>query len=97
MQPGEFPGSPVVRAWLFHCWAVSSIPGGRTKILHAAQLGQKERKKKNSALRAVFCGDTGLCTDWTPLRPRYKLLSFWQEGVQRQDVIEVNEIEGNHC
>ena len=35
MEPGEFPGGPVVRTPHFHCRGAGSIPGQETKILHA--------------------------------------------------------------
>ena len=41
--PGEFPGSPVVRTWCFHC-LVLSIPGWGTKIPQAAQCSPKTNK-----------------------------------------------------
>ena len=39
----EFPGSPVVRTWHFHCQGLGSIPNQGTKTLQAAQLGQKKK------------------------------------------------------
>ena len=32
----EFPDSPVVRTWHFHCWGLGSIPGWATKIPQVA-------------------------------------------------------------
>ena len=40
----EFPDSPVVRTWHFHCHDLGSIPGWETKIPQAAW--PKEKKKK---------------------------------------------------
>lgn len=40
----EFPGSPVVMIWCFHCRALGSILGQGTEIPQAAQHGQKKRK-----------------------------------------------------
>ena len=44
----KFPGSPVVRIQCFHCWGPGSIPGQGTKILQAAQLGQKTNKQNHN-------------------------------------------------
>ena len=37
---GEFPGSPEVRTWWFHCQGLNLIPGQKIKIL------QVKKKKK---------------------------------------------------
>ena len=41
----EFPGSPVVRTWHFHCQGLGLIPGQGTKILQAEWHGQKKKKE----------------------------------------------------
>ena len=46
-QMGELPGGPVVRILCFHYQGVGSIPDWGHKILHATQLIQKKKKKKN--------------------------------------------------
>ena len=38
----EFPGSPMVRAWCFHCQSLGSISGQGTKIPQGAWCGQKK-------------------------------------------------------
>ena len=40
----DFPVSPVVRMWRFHCCGLDSIPGWGTKILQAAWCSQKKKK-----------------------------------------------------
>ena len=39
----EFPGSPVVRIWCFHCCGLGSIPGQGTKISKAMQCSQRKK------------------------------------------------------
>ena len=41
----EFPGSPVVRTWHFHCQVLGSIPVRGTKIPIAMLHNQKKKKK----------------------------------------------------
>ena len=41
----KFPGSPVVRALYFTAGGMGLIPGWGTKIPHAAEHGQKKKKK----------------------------------------------------
>ena len=48
MKRGEFPGSPVVRTWCFHCGGPGSIPGEGTKILQATQCGKNRKTNKNT-------------------------------------------------
>ena len=36
----EFPGSPVVSTWYFHCCGLGSVPGQGTKISQVMQCGQ---------------------------------------------------------
>ena len=38
----EFPGSPVVRTWSFHCQGLGSVPGQGTKILQAMWHGKNK-------------------------------------------------------
>ena len=45
----EFPGSPVVRTWSFHCSGPCSIPGWGTKIPQAEQHSQKKRERQSSS------------------------------------------------
>ena len=44
VNPGEFPGRPLVRTPHFHCRGHRLIPGWGTKIPHADQ-PKKERKE----------------------------------------------------
>ena len=46
----DFPGGPVVKNLPYNAGDTGSIPGQGTKILHAAQRGRKERKKKKTTL-----------------------------------------------
>ena len=40
----EFPGSPMIRTWNFHCWDPGSISGQGTKIPQVTQCSQKKKK-----------------------------------------------------
>ena len=46
ISKGDFPGGPVVNALCFHCSGHGFDPWSGTKIPHAAQRGQKNKKKK---------------------------------------------------
>ena len=41
----EFPGSPMIRTWNFHCWDPGSISGQGTKIPQVTQCSQKKKKR----------------------------------------------------
>ena len=45
-DPGDFPGSPVVKTPPPTVGGASLIPGPRTKIPHTAQHGQKKKKNQ---------------------------------------------------
>lgn len=45
-QLGDFPRDPVNKTWCIHCREHALISDWGTKILHAAQQGQKRKKKK---------------------------------------------------
>ena len=42
----EFPGGPVVRTRLFHCWGPGSIPGQGTKMPPPGKPSHMAKKKK---------------------------------------------------
>ena len=42
----DLPGTTVVNTLHFHCRGAASIPGWRTKILHAVRYDQKKSLKK---------------------------------------------------
>ena len=65
----EFPGSPVVRIQCFHCWGPGSIPGQGTKILQAAQLGQKTNKQNHNNKNMDW---PSYCYWWVPTWPTAK-------------------------
>ena len=46
----EFPGSPVVGTWSFHCPGPGSIPGQGTNILQAVQCGRKKSSKTSKMI-----------------------------------------------
>lgn len=50
-QLGDFPRDPVNKTWCIHCREHALISDWGTKILHAAQQGQKRKKKKNNKKR----------------------------------------------
>ena len=50
----EFPGSPVVGAWCFHCQASASVSGKGTKISRAARCGQK-KKHQPKTFKIYLC------------------------------------------
>ena len=52
----EFPGSPVVKTWHFHCQGLGLIPGQGTKILQAEWQDQKKKKRNFTGIgRVTFC------------------------------------------
>ena len=53
---GESPGSPVVRIPCSHCGGLGLIPGRGTKILQAAQHGQKKKIHLEDTVRIVTSG-----------------------------------------
>ena len=44
----EFPGSPVVRTWRFHCCGPDLTPGWGTKILQGSRHNQKKKSYLNT-------------------------------------------------
>ena len=64
----EFPGSPVVRTWCFHCQGPGSIPGRGTKT-HKVPKKEKKRKKSHSKM------EVGAGKQHRPLVP----FSLWEE------------------
>ena len=47
----DFSGGPVVKTLPSNAGGTASIPGRGTKIPHAAQCGQKKKKKKESSFQ----------------------------------------------
>ena len=60
---GEFPGGLGVRIPDFHCHGLGSIPGRGTKILQAAQRGQKKKKKKRKGPHGCAHTEKRPCED----------------------------------
>ena len=55
VDPGDFPGGPVVRTLRFHCRGTGSIPGQGAKILHATWLSQKLNKTNKQNKLILGC------------------------------------------
>ena len=43
---GEFPGSPEVRTWWFHCQGLNLIPGQKIKILQVKKKRLRSQGKR---------------------------------------------------
>ena len=58
LKEKDFQGHPVVKSLHFTIGNIGSIPGWRTKILHAPSNGQKKKKKRerDSAVENVTEG-----------------------------------------
>ena len=49
----DFPGGPVVKTLTSTAGGMGSIPGQRTKILHALESKSKKKKKKKKTLKKI--------------------------------------------
>ena len=50
----EFPSSPVVRIWCFHCRGLGLIPGQKTKIHRPHGTAEKKKKKNLGPEQTIF-------------------------------------------
>ena len=89
---GEFPSSPVVKLWCFHCWVLGSIPAWVTKKLQGMRRGQKDKTSKTWRKHNKTQLQRGICFDFPEWEPMSKTTNSLPQESQGSPVRPVSEV-----